>query len=361
MLGVERQRDTQERSVIHGSSPSTPGRTTRAGGPDRRRASRPGAARGGRTRRERACGPAVPMSIRNTPSGVSPSSTTTTALAPSATSSPDRPTSRSRVSGSVAIDHRGEVRSRELERAVAELGGLEGLDRHAHGLLQRERAHLGRGAGRAAAEDDRARAVAEPGREFVGQVRLGEQALECAGGRSCRSIDLVDRRRRRLAPQHPAHSRQHDEGGRERHGRWPDLVSRSRVEDDVGQSGERVARPVRDRDDERRAVGPREPLDQADDLGALTRLAHRDEQPGAGEQVPAEVQQLGRVDVQGRHARGRERRHRRVARVVRAPHPGEDDASVRARPRPLARARGVGRRGRPPIAGSRRAGPRSPR
>ena len=45
----------------------------------------------------------APISIRFTPSGVSPPSTTAIAAAPSAASSPASPTSRSRVSGSVAM------------------------------------------------------------------------------------------------------------------------------------------------------------------------------------------------------------------------------------------------------------------
>ena len=325
MLGVERQRDTQERSVIHGSSPSTPGRTTRAGGPGRRRASMPGAARGGRTRRERASGPACRCRSATRRRGYLRPPRRPRALAPSATSSPDRPTSRSRVSGSVAMTiaaSAGPASSRGPWRNWAVWRDSIGIPTASFSVSAPISA-----AARAGPRPRMTELVRSPSQVASSSARsgVGEQALERAGGRAGRSIDLDDRRRRRLAPQHPAHSRQHDEGGRERHGRGPDLLSRSRVEDDVGQSGERVARPVGDRDDERRAVGPREPLDQADDLGALTRLAHRDEQPGAWEQVPAEVQQLGRVDVQGRHARGRERRHRRVAGVVRAPHPGEDD------------------------------------
>ena len=94
---------------------------------------------------------------------------------PGPTSSAARARSRSRVSGSVAIDDGGEIGAGELERPVAELRRLERLDRHPHGLLERERAHLGRGACGPAAEEQAScdrpsrRSASSLGERLVGQ------------------------------------------------------------------------------------------------------------------------------------------------------------------------------------------------
>ena len=67
------------------------------------------------------------------------------------------PTSRSRVSGSVAMTMAARSGSGQLERPVAELRRLERLDRQPDGLLQCERAHLGRGPRGTAPQDHRVR------------------------------------------------------------------------------------------------------------------------------------------------------------------------------------------------------------
>ena len=68
-----------------------------------------------------------------------------------------------------------------------------------------------------------------------------------------------------------------------------------------------------------------QPLGQPHDLGAPPGLADRDEQARRPEHAPAEMQQLRGIDLERRHARAGQDGHGRVAGVVRAPHPGEDD------------------------------------
>jgi hypothetical protein len=90
----------------------------------------------------------------------------------------------------------------------------------------------------------------------------------------------------------------------------------------------------------------------ADGLGALSRLAHEDEHVAGAERGEPEVEQLGGVVHRRGDALGGQIGAGRVAGVVRAAHPRQDDPPAAGRGRRLAeRVRACDRGGRSPPHG----------
>ena len=214
---------------------------------------------------------------------------------------------------------------------MPELGRLQRLGREPGRLLERQRAHLGGGPGRAAAEQGQRGPVVEPALRRVGaRVGVGQQPLGACSQRP---------RRRRPAAAGSAGQRREPRPAsracrRTSSSRGP-CSSPARVSRAMSASrGQRVRGAVGDR---RRCSG-RSPRSGA----ARTRrtssalspdwLTQTSSESGL-EQRQAEVQQLGRVDHRASApAAASQGGDDRVAGVVGAAHPGEQDDARATRP-----------------------------
>jgi hypothetical protein len=145
------------------------------------------------------------------------------------------------------------------------------------------------------------------------------------GGGLSRGPGPVDRGPHAVTAEEARHARERREGCRERDGRWPDFEPRRRVEANVRSGRELVGQAVGHRHDERSAALRLDHVGQLDDLGALAGLAHDHHERSCAEDRAAEMEQLGRVHEDGGDTAPGEFVHCRIARIVGAPHPGEDD------------------------------------
>ena len=209
---------------------------------------------------------------------------------------------------------------------MAELGRLQRFGREAGGLLQRQRAHLGGRPGRAAADERQRGAAVDPAHEVVGGgVRFGQQALHL----EARPAPSAGRRPARSSTARAA-AKVMVEGP---------YSSPARVSSAMSAAAASVlAEPLVTAAHGRAALAG-QPLDQADQLGALARLADADQQR-------VRLQQRGRrkcsssavSSIEHETPLPAERGDGRIAGVVGAAHAGEQDRAGRPR-RPRAAAR----------------------
>ena len=171
------------------------------------------------------------------------------------------------------------LRAHEFQGPVTELGGLEGLDGHADRLLDRERAHLGRGASRATTEDDR-RCLDHRARRRADRSWPGRRA----GVPSATAAMSVSRPNRSttLGPEAPVSTAAIAPTTTNEPAKvivdGPDSSPAAGVEHVVGERREGVGAAVRDGHDARRHRARADVLGDLHHLGALARLAHRDHQ-----------------------------------------------------------------------------------